>query len=156
MNLIESIKTHLRKFTMLCVSLISPQQKTELQENEKNGKFEHEFNKNFYKMNKELIDKVIEVGELIEKSLKTTINYDEFTKLKKLLNDLNIITDEEFNNKLKKLNFKNSDDIFNAIKKYRNTDPIIRININEFLGSLSGATTTTQINIIKEYKRSKK
>jgi len=40
MNLIESIKTHLRKFTMLCVSLIRPQCKTELQENEKNGKFE--------------------------------------------------------------------------------------------------------------------
>lgn len=107
-------------------------------------------------MNKELIDKVSEVGELIEKSLKTTINYDEFTKLKKLLNELKIITDEEFNDKLKKLNFNNSDDIFNTIKQYRNTEPSIRINLNNFLGSLSGATTTAQINIIKEYKRSKK
>jgi len=40
MNLIQITKTHLRKFTMLCVSLISPQQKTELQENKKIGKFE--------------------------------------------------------------------------------------------------------------------
>jgi len=40
MNLIESIKTHLRKFTMLCVSLTRPQHKTELQENEKIDKFE--------------------------------------------------------------------------------------------------------------------
>lgn len=106
MNLIQSIKTHLRKFTMLVVSLIRPQRKTELQENKKNINFKSKFNKTFYKMNKELIDKVTEVGELIEKSLKTTINYDEFTKLKKLLNELNIISDIEFNNKLKKLNFK--------------------------------------------------
>jgi hypothetical protein len=34
MDLINSIKNHLRKFNKLCVSLTRPQQKTELQENE--------------------------------------------------------------------------------------------------------------------------
>jgi len=142
-------------YTKLCVSLKKDTNK-QIDNKEKNNRFEDNFDSKYYMENKEKIDKVTEVAELIEKSLKTIITYDEFNRLKSLLNELKIISDDEFNEKLVKLNFKNIDDIFNAIKKYRTEEPVIRHKINDFLGTLSGATTTTQINIIREYKRSKK
>ena len=107
-------------------------------------------------INKDRIEKIKLVSELIEKSIKTIITYDEFCKMYNLLDELNIVTKVEFETSLKSYGFENSDDVYNVISEYNKEKPDRRVKLNKFIGGLSGSTINTQIKMIKEYKSSLK
>ena len=111
-------------------------------------------NSKYFMEHRDRIDKIKIVSDLIEKSIKTIINYDDFHNMEKLLDELGIVTKIEFESALKLYGFIDSDDVYNVIKQYNTEKPDKRIKLNKFIGELSGSTMSVQIRMIKEYKAS--
>ena len=123
----------------------------ELFENNKNSKFEENL---YYMENKEKLDDFKRLGVLVTKIRDYSISKEEFLEYKDLLIKWTSIHLKEYSNMISKLDFT-EDELINKIEKYSETNHNERMLIETFIGSVSGATMSAQINFIKDYKTKK-
>ena len=151
MNLLKKLKNNYLQ--PLCVSL--KKDSTNVENNEKNSKFVDNFDFKYYMENKEKIDKVKELSELTENLRTHVLTYNEFNNLTKLLNDLNVFTNIDLLNLLKDVGYDNLDNLYEKISNYSILSNVDKSKTSKIIGTISGATISTQVKLITEYKKSK-
>ena len=104
--------------------------------------------------NKEKLDDFKRLGVLVTKIRDYSISKEEFLEYKDLLIKWTSIHLKEYSNMISKLDFT-EDELINKIEKYSETNHNERMLIETFIGSVSGATMSAQINFIKDYKTKK-
>jgi hypothetical protein len=120
-------------------------------ENEKIGKFEDNFDYEYYMENKEKIEGIKKLGILVTKIRDYTISKEEFLEYKELLIKWTSINVDEYTKMINDLSFT-EEELINKLKKYSETTHDERMLIETFIGNVSGATMSAQINFVKDYK----
>jgi len=105
--------------------------------------------------NKEEIYDIERLSQLIIKIRNHEVSVSEFTEFRTLLTKLSVIDEKEYEKILLELKLIDDDDIVLKIKNYENEEYNNQIVIQSFIGSLSGATMSTQINFFNKYKKEK-
>lgn len=156
-NKLQKIIKHIKMMfynLSLCVSL--KKDSTNVEKNEKNSKFVDNFDYNYYMENKEKIDKINELSELAENLRTHVLTYNEFNNLTKLLEDLNVFRNDDLLNLLKDVGYDNLDNLYEKISNYSILSNVDKSKTSKIIGTISGATISTQVKFINEYKKSKR
>ena len=106
--------------------------------------------KNFMDEKDEYNSKLNRVRELIDKTKYKTIGYSEFIELKKLLNELNIVSKNELSEIFSEYGY-DSEKLFENIVDFSDKSKVDKIKTSEIIGKLSGSVLQAEYAFVNNY-----
>lgn len=157
-KIIKHIKTMFYNL-LLCVSL--KKESTNVEKNEKNCKFVNNFDdiiikyyngdkQKFMDEKTEYNKKLDRIRDLVNMTKSRLIGYSEFVELQNLLDELNIINKEKFNEMLSLYKY-DFEKLYENIIDDEDKSKIDKIKTSEIIGNISGSTLQTEYKFINNY-----
>lgn len=159
-KIIKHIKTMFYNIS-LCVSL--KKDSTNVEKNKKNSKFVDNFDYNeiilkYYNGDKhkfmcektEYNKKLDRIRDLVDMTKSRVIGYSEFVELQNLLDELNIINKDKFDEMLSLYKY-DFEKLYENIVDDEDKSKIDKIKTSEIIGNISGSTLHTEYKFINDY-----